>query len=101
MAITGKCQVSELDYGDKEFAEIVEQVVKYVNQGSEVHQGNDQLDTDMVLLELMQDNPERLNEEMTFVIRGIRRPDFEEWFDEKLWEMAEDLVRSYKEENHG
>lgn len=101
MATTGKSQVYELDYGGKEFAEIVEEVVKHVNQGSEVHQGNDQLDTDMVLLELMQDNPERSNEEMTFVIRGMRRPEFEEWFDEKLWEMAEDLVRSYKEENHG
>tara|TARA_R110000772_G_C13310322_1_gene440463 strand:+ start:41941 stop:42246 length:306 start_codon:yes stop_codon:yes gene_type:complete len=101
MTITGTYQVSEIAYGDKEFAEIVEDIIQYVNDGHEVHQGNEQLDTWFVLVALKEDDSDGTNEGLTYAIRGIQRDDLEQAFDEKLRSMAEDLATSFGEVTHG
>jgi hypothetical protein len=98
MAINGVYQVSELDYGDKDFSELVAEIEQRVNNGDAVLCGSEQLDTMMVILEMNEDDTDAVNEGLTFAIRGVGREGFEKSFDEKLKEMSEEMVRSYEEE---
>ena len=101
MAITGTYQVSDIAYGDKEFAEIVEDIIQYVNDGHKVEQGGEHIDTWAVMLALVEDDSDGTNEGLTYAIRGIQRDDLEQAFDEKLRSMAEDLATSFGEVAHG
>lgn len=101
MAITGIYQVSELARGDKDFSEIVEEIVKKVNDGHKVLQGNDQLDTFFVILSMIEDDSDGVNEFLTYAIRGIARNAAELTFDEKLRSMSEDMTIIYEEERAG
>lgn len=101
MAITGIYQLSEIAYGNKDFSEVVEDVVQKVNDGHQVLHGKEQLDTFCVILEMVDDDPDAVNEGLTYAVRGIGRADFESSFDEKLQEMAVEMVNKREGECHG
>lgn len=101
MTIAGIYNVSDLAYGDKDFSEVVEEVVQHVNDGHAVTQGNDQLDTIFVILAMIEDDSDAVNEGLTYAVRGIERDDFQMSFDEKLQEMAVEMVNKREGECHG
>jgi len=101
MAITGIYQLSEIAYGDKDFGEVVEDVVQKVNDGHTVLHGKEQLDTFFVILAMVEDDSDAVNEGLTYAVRGIERNDFQMSFDEKLQEMAVEMVNNREGECHG
>lgn len=101
MAISGIYNLSDLAYGDKEFSELVEEVVGQVNAGNAVLYGSDQLDTTIVVLEMIEDDSDSVNEGLTYAVRGIERSDFQMSFDEKLQELAIEMVNKREGECHG
>tara|TARA_R110000868_G_scaffold125265_3_gene331036 strand:+ start:10935 stop:11240 length:306 start_codon:yes stop_codon:yes gene_type:complete len=100
MAICGIYNISELAFGDKDFSEVVEEVVQCVNDGHQVHQGKEQLDTFFVILAMVEDDSDGVNEGLTYAVRGIGRDDFQMAFDEKLQEMAVEMVNKREGECH-
>ena len=101
MTIAGIYNVSDLAYGDKDFSEVVEEVVQHVNDGHAVTQGEEQLDTFFVILAMVEDDSDAVNEGLTYAVRGIERDDFQMSFDEKLQEMAVEMVNKREGECHG
>jgi hypothetical protein len=89
--------VEELAYRCLDFGEHVDKIAERVNLGDVVRYDNDQLDSTHVILELIEDDSDKVNELLSCL--SIHTPlsrKFAQMIDDKTQELAEEAARSYK-----
>lgn len=89
--------VEELAYRCSDFGEHVDKIADRVNLGDVVRYDNDQLDSTHVMLELIEDDSDKVNEMLSSL--SIHTPlssKYAQMIEEKTQELAEEAARSYK-----
>lgn len=89
--------VEELAYGCSDFGDLTGKIVDRINSGDVVRYDGDQLDSTYVILELIEDDSDKVNELLSCL--SIHTPlsrKFAQMIDDKTQELAEEAARSYK-----